>query len=283
MKRKAVAEGTFYEGKEEELKEQIRNCFLHRMGPGEIPSVKKGRGKIKACIVPHAGYMYSGHIAAHVYNAIALDGFPDVCVILGPNHTGYGSSIAVMTEGEWETPLGNVPIHTHTAKTLQKGIVEHDEIAHLYEHSIEVQLPFLQFFNPSISFVPLSIRLQDYNSAKDIADTLSEINILFIASTDFSHVGLAYGHAPPHNIPSHQWAAEQDKRAIDAILALDARRVIEVVKRHSISMCGYGCVAAVMLAAKKAGAKEASLLSYATSYDVHPSDSCVGYAAIVIK
>ncbi len=283
MKRRAVAAGTFYEGKEERLKEQIQNCFLHRLGPGKIPTAKEGKGEIKACIVPHAGYMYSGHVAAHAYAAMGNDGFPDVCIILGPNHTGYGSGIAVMTQGEWETPLGSVLIHTQTAKAIHKGIIDDDKTSHLYEHSIEVQLPFLQFLNPSFSFVPLCMGMQDYDTAKDIADILAEQDILLIASTDFSHVGFGYGQVPPQGILSHQWANEQDKKAIDAILSLDAKRFMEVVDEHAISMCGYGCVAAVMIAAKKLGAKKATLLSYATSYDIHPSDSCVGYAAIVIK
>ena len=283
MKRRAVAAGTFYEGKEKKLKEQIQNCFLHRMGPGKIPATKKRRGEIKACIVPHAGYIYSGHVAAHAYTAMANDGFPDVCVILGPNHTGYGSGVAVMTEGEWVTPLGDVPIHAQTAKAINKDIIDDDETAHLYEHSIEVQLPFLQFLHPSFSFVPLCMGIQDYDTAKDIANILAEQDILLIASTDFSHVGFGYGQIPLQGIPSHRWAHEQDRKALDAILSLDAKRFIEVVEKNAVSMCGYGCVAAVVMAARNLGAKKATLLSYATSYDIHPSDSCVGYAAITIK
>jgi AmmeMemoRadiSam system protein B len=174
-------------------------------------------------------------------------------------------------------------VEGETARALHTGIIDADEVAHKYEHSIEVQLPFMQFLYPSFSFVPLSIGLQDFETANEIGEVLADHKSLLVASTDFSHVGLSYRQLPPRGASPHEWAQEQDKKAIDAIMSLDAKRFLDIVDEHAVSMCGYGVVAAVMIAAKKRGAQTVQLLSYATSYDVHPSESCVGYAAIVIK
>ncbi|MEA2055106.1 MAG: MEMO1 family protein [Candidatus Thermoplasmatota archaeon] len=284
MIRRPVAAGSFYEGNAEMLSKQIEKCFLDGRGPGKLPEIRKRKGKIKGCIVPHAGYVFSGPIAAHVYTEIAEDGFPDSFIIVGPNHTGYGLGVALMAEGEWETPLGNVKIDENVARKICGGIVDEDEMAHLYEHSIEVQLPFLQFLNPDFSFVPLCMGIQDYNTAIEVGERLAGApDALLIASTDFSHVGTGYGQFSPAGIPVNEWASVQDKKAIDAIRSMDIRYFMETVENNNISMCGYGCVAAVMAAAKKLGARKARLLKYSTSYDVYPSDSCVGYGAIVIE
>ena len=147
--RKPAVAGQFYEWNKRSLEDDIKSCFLDSRGPQKLPKIKNEQNKIKGVIVPHAGYMYSGAIAAHSYNFLAENGFADTFVILGPNHTGYGSGVSIMTEGAWETPLGTVPINRDLAKKICKDIVDNDETAHKYEHSIEVQLPFLQFIGGS--------------------------------------------------------------------------------------------------------------------------------------
>ena len=140
--------GAFYEGNAESLKRQIRNCFLNKLGPGQLPTVvENGPRSVVGLICPHAGYMFSGPVAAHSYYQLAIDGKPDLVFILGPNHTGLGSGLAVMNEGVWRTPLGDVEIDAEAANQVvqESKIVDVDETAHSYEHSIEVQLPFLQY------------------------------------------------------------------------------------------------------------------------------------------
>jgi len=275
MERKAVAAGSFYEKNKEELINEIKECFLK--GPGEIPEVKEGRGKIKGVVVPHAGYIYSGYVAAHVYHAIAKDGFPDRFIIMGPNHYGYGSPVAISTHGSWLTPLGKVFIDEN-AKKLAKGIICEDEIAHTYEHSIEVQIPFLQFLG-EFKFIPICFAMQDYETAREVGEIISEEDALIIASSDFSHVSFS-------RFPSREDIEEvrkMDRIAIDEILRIDAKRLVEKVEENDITMCGYGAVAAMLEAVKRRGAKNAKLLKYATSYDVEPGTYCVGYSAIVIE
>ncbi|MBC7081699.1 MAG: MEMO1 family protein [Thermoplasmatales archaeon] len=275
MERKPSVAGSFYEKDKDLLINEIKNCFLK--GPGEIPQAKRGRGKIKGVVVPHAGYIYSGYVAAYVYNAIAKDGFPDKFIIMGPNHYGYGSPVAIATKGAWLTPLGKVFIHEN-AKNLAKGIISEDEIAHKYEHSIEVQIPFLQFLG-EFKFIPICFGMQNYETSREVGEIISEEDALIIASSDFSHVSFS-------KFPSKEDIDEVrkiDKIAIDEILRIDAKRLVEKVEENDITMCGYGAVAAMLEAVKRRGAKNARLLKYATSYDVEPGTYCVGYSAIVIE
>ena len=283
MIRKAVAAGRFYEGGREALKEEIRQCFLDERGPGMLPEIGERKGIVKGCVVPHAGYVFSGAVAAHSYAEIAKDGFSDRFIIVGPNHTGLGAEVAVMSEGKWETPLGIVEVDSEIANEMLEGIISDDAMAHLYEHSIEVQLPFLQFLGNEFSFVPVCMKTQNYETAIELGEKIANTDAMLIASSDFSHVGVDYGQMPPSGIPVNEWAAMQDKKAIDAILSMDVEKFMSVVSINGISMCGYGCVAAVMFAAKKRGATKARLLKYSTSYDVYPSNSCVGYGAIVFE
>ncbi len=283
MVRRAVVAGTFYPGTRERLKEQIRQCFMHPLGPQRIPQVGSKR-TIKGAIVPHAGYVYSGHVAAHCYAEIAENGFPETFIILGPNHMGQGSGVALVTQGSWETPMGEVPIDEENAFQLARGTLDEDKMAHQFEHSIEVQLPFLQYFK-DFKFIPISMALQDLQTAREIGDILGSIttNAIVIASTDFSHVGPHYMQMPPKDRRVDKWAAEQDHFAIEKILALDEKGFMKTVMEKNISMCGYGCVTALLIAVKKWGATKARLLKYATSYDITPGDSCVGYGAVVFE
>jgi len=278
MLRKAVVAGSFYEDKKERLIEEIKQCFLK--GPGEIPEVKKGRGRIKGIVAPHAGYIYSGYVAAYAYHAIATDGFPSKFIILGPNHHGYGSAVSIMTEGIWETPLGKVAIDKE-AKKYWKGIIDNDEIAHRYEHSIEVQLPFLQFLSPEFTFIPICFGLQDYETAREVGEIIAgEKNAIIIASTDFSHVSFAKF---PSKDDIKEYVEKKDKMAIEEILKIDGKGLIEKVEKNNITMCGYGGVVAMLEAVKRRGATRAKLLKYATSYDIEPGTYCVGYASIIIE
>ncbi len=277
MHRKPVVAGHFYEKKKERLIEEIKRCFLK--GPGEIPEVKKGKGKIKGVVVPHAGYIYSGYVAAYAYREIARDGFPEKFIILGPNHHGYGAAVAIMTEGTWETPLGEIKIADDAEKYCH-GTIQKDEIAHKYEHSIEVQLPFLQFLNQDFTFIPICFGWQDWETVREVGNILADAeDAIIIASSDFSHVNFS-GFPTKEDIEQH--VKRKDMAAIEEILQLNAEGLIEKVERENITMCGYGAVAA-MLEAVKGKARQAKLLKYATSYDVEPGTYCVGYAAIVIE
>jgi AmmeMemoRadiSam system protein B len=270
MRYPAVA-GQFYQGKESDLRKQIEECFLHSLGPGEIPKLKEGERKIKGAVVPHAGYMFSGPVAAHVCSALAEDGFPKTFIIIGPKHTGFGSAVAITTE-EFNTPLGNVGIDLELAEKLLSGVIDNDITAHRGEHSIEVQLPFLQYLKPDIKFVPLAIGHQTYKMAKEVGGIISRAiegkDVVVLASTDFSHY-----------VP-REMAEKKDKKAIEAIINLDAKALYKTVEKYNISMCGYGPVMAMIEAVK---GTEASLLKYSTSGDVVEMREVVGYGAVVVK
>ncbi|MEM2110997.1 MAG: AmmeMemoRadiSam system protein B [Candidatus Bathyarchaeia archaeon] len=271
--------GSFYAGSRESLKKQIEECFTHRFGPGNLPKVaKENPRKIVGIICPHAGYMYSGPVAAHAYYYLALDGLIDVSVIMGPNHYGVGSGVSIMSHGVWRTPLGDVAIDTETAREIlqRSKIIDLDESAHDYEHSIEVQIPFLQYvYGSSFKFVPICFLMQDLDTCREVGQTLAEAlkdkNAVIIASTDMTH------YEPQKK------AVEKDKLAIDAIRKLDERLLYSVLESHNISACGYGPVAALITAAKEINVKKAELLSYKTSGDITGDFSAVvGYAAFAL-
>lgn len=290
MRRNAVVAGQFYEATKERLSQQLKECFLSERGPGRLPRIHQQSNRVKGVVVPHAGYIYSGAIAAHAYNVITDQGFADIFIILGPNHTGIGSGVSLMSNGTWETPLGDISINQSLAENLRRGIIDEDHVAHLHEHSIEVQLPFLQFCseNTSFEFIPICMAMQDWKTADEIGRILAEViqqtekTVCVIASSDFSHVGFNYMSMPPPGMTVHEYAEKQDKLAIEKILSLDPKGLITTVENSNITMCGYGPVAAMLTTAKLLGAKNGELLKYGTSYEVHPGSSCVGYGAITI-
>ncbi|MCJ7721716.1 AmmeMemoRadiSam system protein B, partial [Candidatus Bathyarchaeota archaeon] len=196
--------------------------------------------------------------------------------IFGPNHTGHGSALAVMNEGTWRTPLGDVEVDTETAnKILQaSSIVDVDESAHAYEHSIELQLPFLQYlYGSDFKFVPVCFMMQDLESSREVgkavASALKDKNALVIASSDLTH------YEPQEK------AEKKDKMAIDAALKMDEERYYNTVETYGISTCGYGPTIAAITASKELGATMAQLLCYRTSGDILGDRSAVvGYAAI---
>ncbi|HVO36674.1 MAG TPA: AmmeMemoRadiSam system protein B [Candidatus Acidoferrum sp.] len=269
--------GAFYEGTAQSLKLQIENCFLSGLGPGKLPEVSKtGLKRLVGLICPHAGYMFSGPVAAHAYYRLALDGKPDIVVLLGPNHTGYGSALATMNEGVWRMPLGDVEVDSQTANQIvhESRIVDVDESAHKEEHSIEVQLPFLQYlYGSEFKIVPICFLMQDLASAREVgqavAKTIAGKNAVIIASSDMTHY------------ESHSKAEKQDRLALKAVEAMDEARFFSIIEEHNVTTCGYGPIAALIAAAKVLAAKEAKLLCYKTSGDVIGDySSVVGYAAM---
>jgi AmmeMemoRadiSam system protein B len=275
--RRPAQAGTFYAGTPSALKEQIKNCFLHELGPGKLPEVKEGPlTKVIGLVCPHAGYEYSGPVAAHAYHNLASDGKPDVIILLGPNHIGWGSALATMNEGVWSTPLGNAEIDTSTANKIlaECSILDVDDSAHVREHSIEVQLPFIQYlYGSSFKFVPISFLMQDLDSSREVGQAVAKVlsgkNALMIASTDLDH------YEPQKQV------IHKDEMVIDAILKLDENKLYEIVETYGITACGYGPVIALITASKALGAKEARLLCHKTSGDVTGDlSSVVGYASI---
>jgi AmmeMemoRadiSam system protein B len=276
--RRPVQAGSFYSGTAESLKKQIEECFEHKLGPGKKPTVQKGPRKIVGLVCPHAGYMYSGPVAAHSYYNLAIDGKPDTVVVFGPNHTGEGSGFAVVKEGIWRTPLGDVQIDEAVAhEILRKSeIVDVDDSAHIHEHSIEVQLPFLQYlYDSAFKFVPICFLMQDLESCREVGQAVAEAlkgkNAVIIASTDMTH------YEP------HETAEKKDKKALVALEKLDEGEFYSTIERYYITACGYGPVVALATAAKLLGAKKGQVLCYKTSGDITGDYSAVvGYASVVI-
>ena len=278
--RRAYQAGTFYAGTAGTLRTQIEQCFTHALGPGKIPkTVENGPHNLVGLVSPHAGYMYSGPIAAHGFYNMASDGKPEIVVILGPNHTGQGSAIAIMKEGVWRTPLGDVQIDVPTADFIMKEskIVDLDDTAHVFEHSIEVQLPFLQYlYGSDFRFVPIAFLMQDLESSREVgkaaAKVLANKNAVIIASSDMTH------YEPQKSVE------KKDNLVIEAVEKMDESRLYSVIEDYGISACGYGPMIALITAAKALGAKNAKLLRHATSGDVTRDFSAVvGYASIAFS
>ncbi len=272
--------GTFYDNSSYKLRGQIDYCFNHELGPGRAPIVSQEKCKnIISLICPHAGYIYSGPIAAHAYEKLAQDGKPNTIIIIGPNHTGYGSGVSLTTSGLWRTPLGDVEIDSELSYQIYENskLVDIDDLGHRFEHSIEVQLPFLQYlYDVNFKLVPISMMMQNIEVSMDLGNAVAKAifdkNAIMIASTDLTHY------------QSSTYAWRNDKKIIEAIQSLDENSVYKNVKEYNISMCGYGPVSAVIIASKILGANNAKLLKYATSGDVTRDHSqVVGYASFIIS
>ncbi len=277
----AVA-GMFYEADPGRLVEQIKWSYLHPVGPGKLPEASGERRRLSVgYVAPHAGYIYSGPVAAHTYYSLAGEGAPETVIIAGPNHTGVGSLVSVMASGTWATPLGKVEIDEELASLIvsHSRYAEADERAHRYEHSVEVQIPFLQhIFDAGFRIVPIVIFTQLYEVAVDLAKAIHRAveetgrDVVFIASTDFSHY-----------VP-YKEAYERDRLALEAIERLDAKALFRVVEEHDISMCGPGPTATLLELARLVGAREAETLKYATSGDTSGDKySVVGYASVRVR
>ncbi|MCM8789639.1 MAG: AmmeMemoRadiSam system protein B [Candidatus Omnitrophica bacterium] len=267
--RNPQAAGRFYPATPAQLKEQISRYF-------DKNAAKKD---VIACMLPHAGYIYSGKVACSVVSGINIK---QKVILLGPNHTGYGEPFSIMTEGAWETPLGRVEIDSGLAKDLLRNskYLKDDALAHVYEHSLEVELPILQYVKTDFKIGPIVFMSDDTEALKNIGDEISERlralgykdSSLLVASSDMTH------YEPKKT------AEQKDKQAIEAILELNEDRLAERVRLMNITMCGYAPVIVMVRAAKILGAKIAKLIAYQTSGDVTgDNDSVVGYAGITIS
>jgi AmmeMemoRadiSam system protein B len=278
--RSPVVAGSFYPSSEATLRDTIKDCFLGRLGPGKLPLAieKKEERNILGLISPHAGYMYSGPVAAHGYYQLGREKKPQSVVIIGPNHTGLGPGISIYPDEEWVTPLGRVRVNESLAQKIitASDAFSSDKNAHILEHSIEVQLPFLQFlYEDDFEIVPICMRDQtfetSYELGKAISESSKENDPLIIASTDFTHY------------ESADSARKKDQMALEAILRLDADGLLQTVYRIDISMCGAGPVAAMLTASRGLGAKKVELIAYQTSGDVTGDlTAVVGYASVKV-
>ena len=284
-KREAVVAGSFYAANRQSLEEQIKNCFLHEIGPGALPTdEQKKERKIMGIVAPHAGFMYSGPIAAHSYLQLSFEKAPHTIIILGPNHRGLGGDVSLMSSGQWQTPLGIIDIDQSIVRDImahdQKKIFRDDFQAQLFEHSIEVQLPFLQFIFPNSKFkiIPITIVNQQLDLMRYLAEIIYESikdkyqDILLIGSSDFNHG------------EKQEIAKRKDSLAIEEILRMNTELFYRSMYDNNASICGPGPISVVMETCKKLGINQGKLLKYATSGDVSGMfDQVVGYASIIFQ
>lgn len=267
MTREPAVAGQFYRGTKEALIKEV-SLYVE-----ELP-----RESVIGALSPHAGFMYSGHVAGLVYSKIKL---PQTIIILGPNHTGLGSSISIMTEGIWKIPLGDMEIDSFLAERIyrQAGtLIEKDSRAHLFEHSIEVQLPFIYYFKSDTRFVPISLMHASVDECSALGEAIAravnetDYTVTIVASSDMSHY------------LSAQEARKLDFLAIERILEMDPEGLYNTVITKRISMCGYLAATTMLFAALMLGATRAELLKYANSGDINGDYSqVVGYAGVIVK
>lgn len=267
IRRPAVA-GQFYPGSNEELSGEVRSLL------GKVSHDLDAVGAVS----PHAGYIYSGRVAGSVFASIKLK---PTYIIMGPNHTGLGGPFELDTSHAWKTPLGEAKIDTTLSEKILKGCgyIKAGSLSHAHEHSVEVQLPFLQFLQKEFKFVPITVAHASIDTYQEIGAAIAKVirgdgaerDVALIASSDMTHY------------ESEDSAGKKDRAAIEAILALDEETLAERVSSLDISMCGYGPVAIMIASVKALGAKEGRLVKYQTSGDVSGDrSSVVGYAGIVV-
>jgi MEMO1 family protein len=267
MIRQPAVAGRFYPDDPSELAASVQGF----MNPVESKQIAIG------AVIPHAGYMYSGHVAGAVYSRLQL---PPRLIMLCPNHTGYGPPLSIMKAGSWQTPLGEAVIDNELCEALLRrtGLLRDDITAHRHEHALEVQLPFLQeTVGPALRFVPITVGTAEWFHLESLGHAMAEVirsidpTVMIIASSDMNHY------------ESDGVTRVKDQKAIDRILALDARGLYDVVRRERITMCGFGPTTSMLVAANQLGASRAELIKYATSGDVSGDfDRVVGYAGIVV-
>lgn len=282
MHRKAAVAGRFYSGSAEALKQQVQSFILS----------DQEKATALGILSPHAGLMYSGSVAGAVYSSIFL---PDTFILIGPNHTGLGAPVSLMTEGVWDTPLGSVEIDSALAREIlsRSSRIREDSLAHLHEHSLEVQLPFIQYFKKEFKIVPIQMMDTRYDTCLDVGRAVAEAivefgnagsgsepetrnsklaTVLIVASSDMSHYEQA------------KTAKEKDFKAIEQILRLDAEGLYRTIRNYGITMCGYGPAVSMLAACKILGASKAELIKYSNSGDVSGDlEQVVGYAGVVVR
>jgi MEMO1 family protein len=262
----AVA-GRFYPGDAKSLEADVRSY----LSPSEL------RTRAIGCVIPHAGYIYSGNVAGAVFAQLEI---PPISIILCPNHTGMGHPLAIMSKGSWDTPLGEMTIDSDLADSLMQAFpsLSENAAAHRSEHAIEVILPFLQVERPGCKFVPIALGTGHLEILEALGEAIAEVitaqsePVLLIASSDMNHY------------ENEAITRVKDRKAIERVLDRDPRGLFEVVKREQISMCGFGPTVAMLAAANRMGATTAKLVRYATSGDVSGDrDMVVGYAGILVQ
>jgi len=280
--RDPVVAGSFYPEDPEELRQILKN-FLENLEPK--------RRKCIGIVAPHAGYEFCGKTSASVYNNVST-GF-DTAIILGPNHSGLGVGVATSME-RWRTPLGDIEIDEEFVKYLTKdSVIIEDPKSHWREHSIEVQLPWLQYRFKEFKIVPITINpiYFDVKTCREIGEKIAEVTkglrrkILIVASSDFTHYGSMYGYEPFDGSANEiiKKINEMDSEVIKLITDLKPSEVIEVCDEKRLTICGYGGIAAMLFAAKILGATKGELIDYSTSFEVSKNtDAIVGYAGIAI-
>jgi len=268
MIREPAVAGRFYPANPRELKHQIEQLL------GEAVAAPKLRAL--GCIVPHAGYMYSGHVAGAVFQRLEL---PSRYIILCPRHYREGQALAIMSEGTWRTPLGEAKIDSALAVELKKAcpLLREDSVAHQMEHSLEVQLPFLQQLAGDFQFVPIALGTDRFGALEELGQAIGDVlaqkkeAVLLVASSDMNHY------------ESDDVTRKKDRKAIDKILALDPRGLFDTVRHEGITMCGFGPAVSMMTAARLLGGTRAEVIRYATSGDITGDrDEVVGYAGIAV-
>jgi MEMO1 family protein len=273
----------FYEDNFDMLEKQIKQCFMHKLGPGDLP-IKKRDKKLKAVIVPHAGYAYSGPCAAWAYKEIAEAEFPDVFIILGTTHTSRKSGISIE---DWKTPLGVVKVDKNLAIKLKENTdLEIDEEIHKNEHSIEVQLPFLQFVNKdklnNLKILPISVSNDiDFKKlAKDMKKVLKDKKVTYITSSDFTHYGPSYGYVP-FSTDIEQRLEKLDKQAFDLITSFNTGGFIDFLNKTGDTICGFMPV--LLLMELLENAKPEVLLYYTSGSLTSDFKNSVSYASIIFR
>jgi AmmeMemoRadiSam system protein B len=252
-------------------------CLLEQLDTMLAPDTTEPKVRAMACVVPHAGYMYSGHVAGAVYSRMEI---AERAILIGPRHYPRGAPVAILSDGAWQTPLGLVPVDSSLAAKITRRcpLLREDEAAHRSEHSIEVQLPFFQRLAPGFAFVPIVIGAVQYGELEVLGHTIAEVlssepaRILLVASTDMNHY------------EADDVTRVKDRKAIDQILALDPEGLFDTVRKEDISMCGYGAMVVMLAAARKLGASRAELVRYATSAEINGDfQQVVGYAGLIIS
>ena len=282
MLRQPAVAGAFYPDNPQKLVELIESCFLEGDGAGYVPELQsfEGRDYPVNVMVPHAGYQYSGAIASHGYCEIVQNGYPEVFIIVSPNHTGFGSDVSVFAEGEWITPLGNVEVDSEFADAIieSSDFASADYSAHIREHAIEVQLPFLQYFSDDFKIVPVVMGTQNFVTSSDLSRAISEASnklnksYCVIASTDLSHFN------------NQEKANKVDGFVMEDIEEMNEFKLFEEVVQYNITMCGYGPVMTAISLSKSTDKNTGEILAYRTSGDVTGDfSSVVGYASGVFK
>jgi AmmeMemoRadiSam system protein B len=267
MVRRAAVAGHFYSGTKEGLIAEV----------AEYIDKKLKKEDLKGVLVPHAGFIFSGAVAGAVYSRLMV---PDTFIILGPNHTGRGVPAAIMTKDAWQTPLGEVEIDSElAAKILAKSAhLAEDERAHFAEHSIEVQLPFLQYLGTDFKFIPLCLSRLDLETCRQLGVAITESiaesgkKVVIVASSDLTHY------------ESQEEAQKKDRIVLDAVVGLDPGELFRKVEEHGISMCGSIPATVMLIAAKKLGAQRGEVVKYMTSGQINGDYSrVVGYGGVLIK